>query len=88
MIRRPIARSAALTQRAVRQNRGFLRRAVRALAEAGIDQFIDLRAGLPTQENTHEVAQRVNPDARVVYVDNDPVVLTLNRPEVDVPRPP
>ncbi|MEO3853523.1 SAM-dependent methyltransferase [Acrocarpospora sp. B8E8] len=56
-------------------NRRFLGRAVRFLAdELGIDQFVDVGAGLPTRENVHQVAQRVNPDARVVYVDNDPVV--------------
>jgi len=56
-------------------NRGFLGRAVRELAEAGIRQFIDLGAGLPTQDNVHQVAKRHAPDARVVYVDNDPIVL-------------
>jgi len=54
-----------------RENRLFLRRVVAWLARAGIDQFIDIGAGLPTQDNTHQVAQRFNPDARVVYVDND-----------------
>jgi len=59
----------------VRDNRSFIGRAVRFLAEeAGIRQFIDLGGGLPTQTNVHEMAQRVAPDARVVYVDNDPVV--------------
>jgi S-adenosyl methyltransferase len=59
----------------VRENRAFLRRVVRFLAEeAGIRQFIDLGAGLPTQGNVHEVAQQVAPEARVVYVDNDPIV--------------
>ncbi len=56
-----------------RQNRAFLGRAVRFLAEAGIRQFLDVGTGLPTQDNVHQVAQRVAPDARVVYVDNDPV---------------
>lgn len=61
-------------------NRAVLGRAVRFLAaEVGIDQFIDLGAGLPTMENTHQVAQRHNPDARVVYVDNDPIVLAHGR---------
>jgi SAM-dependent methyltransferase len=61
-------------------NRAVLGRAVRYLAaEAGIRQFIDLGAGLPTLENTHHVAQRVNPEARVVYVDNDPIVLAHGR---------
>lgn len=57
-----------------RMNRRWLIRVVRFLAgEAGIDQFLDVGAGLPTLENTHEVAQQRNPDARIVYVDNDPV---------------
>jgi hypothetical protein len=57
-------------------NRAFLRRAVRYLAaEAGITQFLDIGSGLPTGGNVHEIAQEVNPAARVVYVDNDPVVL-------------
>lgn len=59
-----------------RQNRKFLKRAVTYLAgECGIRQFIDIGAGLPTVENTHEVAQAVAPGVRVVYVDYDPVVL-------------
>jgi hypothetical protein len=54
------------------ENRKFLRRAVRYLAaEAGITQFLDIGTGLPTQGNVHQVAQAVNPAARVVYVDND-----------------
>ncbi len=57
------------------ENRRFLQRAVRFLAaEAGIRQFIDIGTGIPTQGNVHEVAQAVTPDARVVYVDNDPIV--------------
>jgi SAM-dependent methyltransferase len=60
---------------AVRSNRDFLVRAVRFLAgEAGIEQFLDIGSGLPTNLNVHEVAQGVNPSARVVYVDNDPSV--------------
>jgi hypothetical protein len=59
-----------------RQDRAFLGRAVRYLAgEAGIRQFLDIGTGLPTVDNTHEVAQRVAPDSRIVYVDNDPLVL-------------
>lgn len=59
-----------------RENRGFLKRAVRFLAaERGIDQFLDIGTGIPTAGNTHEVAQEVNPAAKVVYVDNDPIVL-------------
>ncbi|MFD0853371.1 SAM-dependent methyltransferase, partial [Actinomadura adrarensis] len=61
------------------ENRRFLVRAVRHLTEAGVDQFIDLGSGLPTRENVHEVAQSINPDARVVYVDNDPVVIAHSR---------
>ncbi|GGN94752.1 hypothetical protein GCM10010112_84430 [Actinoplanes lobatus] len=61
-------------------NRQILSRGVRYLVEeAGIRQFIDLGSGLPTQENTHQVAQRSAPDARVVYVDNDPIVLAHGR---------
>jgi hypothetical protein len=57
-------------------NRAFLGRAVRLLAgEAGIRQFIDIGSGLPTMDNVHDVAQRIAPDARTVYVDRDPVVL-------------
>ncbi|WP_433223525.1 SAM-dependent methyltransferase [Microtetraspora malaysiensis] len=63
-----------------RASRGFLTRAVEYMAkEAGIRQFLDIGTGLPTQDNTHEVAQRVAPDARVVYVDNDPLVLAHAR---------
>ncbi|GIH51516.1 S-adenosyl methyltransferase [Microbispora rosea] len=62
-----------------RENRGFLGRAVRQLAESGVTQFIDIGAGLPTQENVHQVAQRHAPGSRVVYVDNDPVVLVHAR---------
>ena len=61
--------------RAVRANRAFLVRAVRYLAEAGIRQFLDVGTGIPTASNTHEVAQSAAPDCRVVYVDNDPIVL-------------
>lgn len=60
----------------VRANRAFLGRTVRYLAaEAGIRQFLDLGTGIPSKDNTHEVAQRAAPGARVVYVDNDPIVL-------------
>ncbi len=62
------------------ENRKFLRRAVRYLvAEAGITQFLDIGTGLPTQGNVHQVAQGINPAARVVYVDNDPMVLAHSR---------
>jgi S-adenosyl methyltransferase len=63
-----------------RTSRVFLARAVRYLAaEAGIRQFLDIGTGLPTHDNTHEVAQRVAPDCRIVYVDNDPLVLVHAR---------
>ncbi len=59
-----------------RASRAFLVRAVGHLAgEAGVRQFLDIGTGLPTFNNTHEVAQRIAPDARIVYVDNDPLVL-------------
>ncbi|GAA3751204.1 SAM-dependent methyltransferase [Plantactinospora mayteni] len=61
-------------------NRQILSRGVRYLVEeAGIRQFMDLGSGLPTRENTHQVAQRSAPDARVVYIDNDPIVLAHGR---------
>jgi SAM-dependent methyltransferase len=62
-----------------RENRAFLRRAVRFMTASGIRQFIDIGAGLPTAGNTHEVAQREIPEARVAYVDNDPIVLAHGR---------
>ncbi|GGQ23472.1 SAM-dependent methyltransferase [Streptomyces mutabilis] len=64
----------------VRHNRDFLRRAVTTLAEEdGIRQFLDIGTGLPTAENVHQIAQRIAPESRVVYVDNDPVVLAHAR---------
>ncbi len=63
-----------------RAARGFLTRAVRFLAaEAGIGQFLDIGTGLPTASNTHQVAQAIAPRSRVVYVDNDPLVLAHAR---------
>jgi hypothetical protein len=59
-----------------RENRAFLRRAVRYMARQGIEQFIDIGSGLPTAGNTHEIARQVIPAARVVYIDNDPMVFT------------
>lgn len=56
-------------------NRRWVGRSTRFLADAGVRQFIDFGTGLPTQENVHQVAQRIAPESRVVYVDNDPVVL-------------
>ena len=64
----------------VRANRAFLARAVRFLtAEMGIRQFLDIGTGIPTANNTHEVAQDVAPECRIVYVDNDPIVLSHAR---------
>ncbi|MFF7390027.1 SAM-dependent methyltransferase [Streptomyces scabiei] len=64
----------------VRHNRDFMRRAVTTLArDEGIRQFLDIGTGLPTAENVHQIAQAVVPDSRVVYVDNDPVVLAHAR---------
>jgi SAM-dependent methyltransferase len=63
-----------------RGNRGFLNRACRFLAaQTTIDQFLDCGSGLPTAENTHQIVHRAKPDAQVVYVDNDPVVLAHGR---------
>jgi S-adenosyl methyltransferase len=68
------------TALSVRANRRFLARAVRYLAEAeGIRQFLDVGTGLPSASNTHEVAQAVAPGSRVLYVDNDPIVLAHAR---------
>ncbi len=64
---------------AARANRAFLRRAVAFLAGQGIAQFLDIGSGLPTVGNVHEVAQAINPTARVVYVDNDPVAVRYSR---------
>ncbi|WP_433219218.1 SAM-dependent methyltransferase [Dactylosporangium sp. CS-047395] len=62
------------------ENRYFLQRAVQYLAgEANIRQFLDIGTGIPTANNTHEVAQGIAPDSRIVYVDNDPIVLTHAR---------
>jgi SAM-dependent methyltransferase len=65
---------------AAQENRRYLRRVVEYLAdECGIRQFLDIGTGLPTADNTHEVVQRIDPAARVVYVDNDPLVVTHAR---------
>ncbi|GGX73591.1 SAM-dependent methyltransferase [Streptomyces minutiscleroticus] len=65
-------------------NRRFLQRVVRTLAQDyGIRQFIDHGSGLPTQDNVHQVAQRVDPESRVVYIDNDPMVLVHGRALLD-----
>ena len=68
-------------------NRGFIRRAVaRLVRDEGIDQIIDIGAGIPAPGATHEVAQSINPDTRVVYVDNDPIVLAHARGLMNGPR--
>ncbi|MHA6763739.1 SAM-dependent methyltransferase [Streptacidiphilus sp. PAMC 29251] len=64
---------------AARMNRAFLGRAIHYAASAGLSQFLDIGTGIPTAGNTHVVAQQVNPQARVAYVDNDPIVLTHAR---------
>ncbi|WP_329457513.1 SAM-dependent methyltransferase [Streptomyces sp. NBC_01497] len=58
-----------------RLNRAFMHRAMAWLAESGVDQFLDVGTGIPTEPNLHQVVQRVNPACRVVYTDNDPIVL-------------
>jgi O-methyltransferase involved in polyketide biosynthesis len=60
-------------------NRAFMQRVVRYLAAAGVDQFLDVGTGLPTGDNVHQIAQSVNQDARIVYVDNDEVVAAHSR---------
>jgi O-methyltransferase involved in polyketide biosynthesis len=74
-----VAQAASVVVAGVRANRAFVRRAVAFLAESGIDQFVDLGSGLPTAENVHEVAARINPAAKVAYVDFDPIVLVHAR---------
>ncbi|MEU6164882.1 SAM-dependent methyltransferase [Streptomyces tanashiensis] len=70
----PEARDLAL------ENRSFLIRACRFLAQrTGVTQYLDCGSGLPTAENVHQVVQRINPDSRIVYVDNDPLVLAHGR---------
>src|ERR1700739_2655186 len=65
----------------LRANRAFLGRATRYLAaEAGVRQFLDIGTGIPTADNTHEVAQRAAPESRIVYVDNDPIELGHAQP--------
>lgn len=67
-------------QVAARANRGFMHRAVRHLVgEVGVRQFLDIGTGIPTEPNLHQVAQELAPDARIVYVDNDPIVLAHAR---------
>jgi hypothetical protein len=63
----------------LRENRAFLRRSVRFLAESGIRYFLDLGSGIPTAGNVHEIAQAVDPTSRIVYVDSDPVAVAYSR---------
>jgi len=65
--------------RDIRANRDFMRRAVAHLAAQGVRQFLDIGTGIPTQPNLHEVVQGIAPDARIVYADNDPIVLAHAR---------
>jgi S-adenosyl methyltransferase len=75
-------------RRGVRAQRAFLGNAVRYLAgTAGVRQFLDIGTGIPTASNTHEVAQAVDPGARIVYVDNDPIVLAHARSLLTGGRP-
>jgi hypothetical protein len=60
-------------------NRTFIHDSVEELARGGIDQFVDVGSGLPGEVNVHDVAQRVNPQAQVVYIDHDPIVITHSR---------
>ena len=72
---RELIRAEPLVVAIARENRSFLRRAVTALVEAGIDQFLDLGSGIPTVGSTHEIARRIDPSVRVAYVDVDPVAV-------------
>ncbi|WP_329110262.1 SAM-dependent methyltransferase [Micromonospora sp. NBC_01699] len=75
-----VAAAFPTVKQAARENRAFLQRAVGFLAgEAGIRQFLDIGTGLPTADNTHEVAQRIAPRSRIVYADNDPLVMAHAR---------
>ena len=74
-----IAKHVPKIREASQDNRLGLTKGVRYVARQGIDQFLDIGAGLPTMENTHQVAQAVNPNAKVCYVDNDPIVLSHGR---------
>lgn len=77
---RKVQQAAPEAQDLATENRGFLIRACRFLAsQTGITQFLDCGSGLPTAENTHQVVQRINPEIKVVYIDNDPVVLAHGR---------
>ncbi|GAA2850155.1 hypothetical protein Acy02nite_33290 [Actinoplanes cyaneus] len=76
---RQIEERMPLVRLTVQENRWFLHRAVRFLARQGIRQFLDIGTGIPTSPNTHEIAQEIDPSARVVYADNDPLVLAHAR---------
>jgi SAM-dependent methyltransferase len=77
---RGVQKAAPEAQELATENRSFLIRVCRFLAgQADMTQFLDCGSGLPTAENTHQVVQRINPDTRIVYVDNDPVVLAHGR---------
>jgi SAM-dependent methyltransferase len=80
---RKIVEMAPDTIAIARANRAFLRRAVRFCVDAGIRQFLDLGSGIPTAGNVHDVAQRLDPGARVVYVDIDPVAVAHSRAILD-----
>ncbi|MFD3920178.1 SAM-dependent methyltransferase [Streptomyces sp. NPDC058595] len=64
-----------LGRRSAKQNRAFMRRASAWVASQGVDQFLDIGVGIPTAPNLHQVVQEINPKARIVYTDNDPIVL-------------
>ncbi|MBO3751032.1 SAM-dependent methyltransferase [Streptosporangiaceae bacterium NEAU-GS5] len=74
-----IAATGGKVREHVRDNRAFMRRAIEYLAEQGIEQFLDIGTGIPTSPNVHEIAQRLIPETKVVYVDNDPMVLNHSR---------
>src|SRR5882757_1420784 len=65
---------------AARQNRAFMQRAAAWLAENGIDQFLDIGTGIPTEPNLHKIVKGISPRARIVYTDNDPIVLRHAEP--------
>jgi hypothetical protein len=74
-----VAAAMPTIRKGIEENRAFLRRAVRYMTDAGIRQFIDVGPGIPAPDCTHEVAQAISPETRVLYVDNDPVVIAYSR---------
>ena len=74
-----VAAAMPTIRKGIEENRAFLRRVVRYMTDAGIRQFIDVGPGIPAPDCTHEVAQAIAPDTRVLYVDNDPVVIAYSR---------